>query len=150
MKSKTPLTAGTLAAILIGVLVALGAFRSPAPAVSPSPAAATGAQASPPVATAPPSPAITTPPSPVPSGPPAGGIEAYALGQLRGEWVFAINGGEATEAGSIAEIWAVPLAGGEARLAARYTNFPASGFARNANVLARQFSPDGRRLLLSA
>lgn len=36
MRSKAPLTLGAFVAILIGVLVALGAFRTPAPAASPS------------------------------------------------------------------------------------------------------------------
>lgn len=39
MKSKLPLTIGALVAILIGVLVALGAFRTAAPVASPSPSA---------------------------------------------------------------------------------------------------------------
>lgn len=53
MRSKAPLMAGALIAIIIGVLVALGAFRSPAPAASPSPSVAISTQSptpSPPVA----------------------------------------------------------------------------------------------------
>jgi dipeptidyl aminopeptidase/acylaminoacyl peptidase len=50
--------------------------------------------------------------------------------------------------GAVAEVWAIPLAGGEPRLAARYVNATPST-ATGYNVLARQFSPDGRRLLLS-
>jgi len=38
MKPRTPLTVGALAAIIIGVLVALGAFRAPVPVASPTPA----------------------------------------------------------------------------------------------------------------
>jgi len=41
MRSKRPLTIGALVAILIGVLVALGAFRTAAPAAAPSLSAAT-------------------------------------------------------------------------------------------------------------
>ena len=44
MKSKASLTAGALVAIIIGVLVALGAFRTQAPAATPSPSAASSTQ----------------------------------------------------------------------------------------------------------
>ncbi len=44
MKSKAPLTVGVLVAIIIGVLVALGAFRSPVPGVSPSLSVGIGTQ----------------------------------------------------------------------------------------------------------
>ena len=55
MKSKRPLTIGALVAILIGVLVALGAFRTPAPVASPtpSPAIAQSPTASPTVVSSP-------------------------------------------------------------------------------------------------
>lgn len=44
MRSRAALTVGALVGIVIGVLVALGAFRSPAPAVSPSPSVAISTQ----------------------------------------------------------------------------------------------------------
>jgi len=88
-------------------------------------------------------------PSPVPSARPTGGIEAYALGALHGEYAFVLNGGATTTPGTVAEVWVIPLAGGEPRLAARYVNAKTPSTATGANVLARQFSPDGRRLLLS-
>ena len=53
MKSRTPLTIGALAAIIIGVLVALGAFRTSVPAASPSPSPSTITQASSAPSTAP-------------------------------------------------------------------------------------------------
>lgn len=60
MKSRVPLTIGALTAIVIGVLVAMGAFRSPTPASisSPSPSTSTPTAAVP-------------SPSPSPSGPDA-------------------------------------------------------------------------------
>lgn len=79
-----------------------------------------------------------------------GGIEAYPLGALRGEYAFVLNGGATTTAGAIAEVWAIPLAGGEPRLAVRYVNASTPSTNTGDNMLARQFSPDGRRLVLSA
>lgn len=86
-------------------------------------------------------------PSPTPL--PSGSIEAYPLGALRGEYAFVLNGGATTTPGAVAEVWAIPLAAGEPRLAARYVNAKTPSTGTGANVLARQFSPDGRRLLLS-
>lgn len=88
-------------------------------------------------------------PSPVPTGPPAGGIEAYPLGVLRGEHAFVLNGGAITTPGAVAEMWAIPLAGGEPQLAVRYVNATSPATATGDNVLARQLSPDGRRIVLS-
>lgn len=111
--------------------------------VSPTQSASTSA--------APSCPPASLPPSPVPTGPPAGGIEAYPLGALCGEYAFVLNGGAITMTqGAVAEIWAVPLAGGQPRLAVRYANAAAlAGTARGDNLLAQQFSPDGRRVVLS-
>lgn len=55
MSRRIPLTAGALIAILIGVLVALGAFRTPAPVATPSPSAAISTQSPTPVPTVAPS-----------------------------------------------------------------------------------------------
>jgi len=81
---------------------------------------------------------------------PEGGIEGYPLGALCGEYAFVLNGGATTTVGAVAEVWAVPLGGGSPRLAARYVNAKTPSTGTGGNVLARQFSPDGRRLLLSA
>lgn len=72
------------------------------------------------------------------------------MGGLCGEYAFVLNGGPTTTVGAVAEVWAVPLAGGEPRLAARFVNVKTPSTGTGSNVLARQFSPDGRRLLLSA
>lgn len=151
MRSKAPLTAGALVAIIIGVLVALGAFRTPTPAAPPSPSAAISTQSPTPVSTAAPScrPQQASP-NPVASGRPTGGIEAHPLGALCGEYAFVLNGGATTTPGAVAEVWAVPLGGGDPRIAARYVNAKTPSTASGSNVLARQLSPDGRRLLLSA
>jgi dipeptidyl aminopeptidase/acylaminoacyl peptidase len=61
-----------------------------------------------------------------------------------------LNGGATTTAGTVAELWAIPLGGGEPRLAVRYVNATTPSTNTGDNVLARQFSPDGRRLVLSA
>jgi hypothetical protein len=52
---RTPLTVGAVVAIMIGVLVALGAFRTPTPAASPSPSAAISTQSPTPIPTVAPS-----------------------------------------------------------------------------------------------
>lgn len=91
-------------------------------------------------------------PSPVPTNPPAGGIEAYPLGALCGEYAFVLNGGAITLTGpsAVAEIWAIPLAGGDPRLAVRYVNAASlAGMSKGDNVLPQQLSTDGRRLVLS-
>lgn len=118
-------------------------------AASPTPAPTDAAPVASPSASASPSPEPTAP-SPIPTGRPAGGIEAYPLGALRGEYAFVLNGGAITMPGTVAEVWAVPLAGGPPRLAARYVNATTPATSTGENVLARQFSPDGRRLVLSA
>lgn len=152
--SRTPLrVASAVAAGVAVVLVALFLGNSLADvrrnvAASPSPSALPSASAT---GSASPSPTTTPSPTPLPSGRPAGGVEAYPLGALRGEYAFVLNGGATTfPPGAVAEVWAIPLAGGEPRLAARYVNSKTPSTGSGANVLARQFSPDGRRLLLSA
>lgn len=117
--------------------VACTATESISPTPSPSSSAA------------PSRPAASVPPSPIPTGTPAGGIEAYPLGVLRGEYGFVLNGGAITNPGAIAEMWAIPLAGGEPRLAVRYVNATTPFTATGDNALAQQLSPDGRRVVLS-
>jgi hypothetical protein len=151
--SRAPLRlASALAAAAAVILLALFLGNSLADvrrnaAASPSPSAAPSAS---PAGSPSPSPTATPPPTPLPSGRPAGGIEAYPLGALRGDYAFVQNGSADTLPGAIAEVWAVPLAGGQAKLVVRYAN---SGLPRTStgdNVLAHQFSPDGRRLLIAA
>lgn len=52
--------------------------------------------------------------------------------------------------GAVADVWAVPLAGGQSRLAVRFVNATTPRTSSGENRLARQFSPDGRRLVLAA
>lgn len=139
---------GVAALAVLAAVVVTNLIRAPAPD-SASVATPSSAIASPPV-TATPTTSPTSSPTPPPSGRPAGGIEGYPLGPLRGEYAFVLNGGATTTAGAVAEVWAVPLSGGEARLAVRYVNAKSPSTNTGANVLARQLSPDGRRLLLSA
>ncbi len=139
------LATGAIVIILaLAVAMALADARrtattpAPAPSVSPVPSAAS-------------TPASPTPgPTPLPSGRPVGGIEAYPLGPLHGEYAFVVNGGANTMPGAVAEVWAVPLAGGDPKLAVRYVNATTPSTNTGDNVLARQFSPGGRRLVLAA
>jgi hypothetical protein len=153
MRPRRPLAiagalAGAVAIVVLTVLVGSSLTDlQRGVAASPSPSGASAASAS---ATPIASPRPSASPTPLPSGRPTGGIEAYSLGALQGEYAFVLNGGATTTAGAVAEVWAIPLAGGEPRLAARYVNTKTPSTATGANVLARQFSPDGRRLLLSA
>lgn len=101
---------------------------------------------------APSCPPASVAPSQIPTGAPAGGIEAYPLGVLCGEYAFVLNGGAITltAPNAAAEIWAIPLAGGEPRLAVRYVNATSlGGTSRGDGLLAHQLSPDGRRVVLS-
>lgn len=141
--------AGGTAVVLLALLVGYGladlrrnVAASPTPGpIQTTPAASVAASASP---------SPTASPTPLPSGRPAGGIEAYPLGALRGEYAFVVNGGANTMPGAVAEVWAVPLAGGEPRLAVRFANATTPRTSTGENRLARQFSPDGRRLVLAA
>lgn len=128
-----------VAALLVAILMSCTARESVSSTPSPSSAAV------------PSCPSASVAPGPIPTGPPAGGIEAYPLGVLCGEYAFVLNGGAITMTqDAVAEIWAIPLAGGEPRLAVRYVNAAAlAGRARGDNVLGHQFSPDGRRVVLS-
>lgn len=149
-RRASSLPVAALATALVVILaLALGlaladARRNVAGQRTPSPSA------SPPAASPTPSASAAPTPTPLPSGRPAGGIEAYPLGPLHGDYAFVLNGGANTLPGAVAEVWAVPLGGGSARLAARYVNAVTPSTNTGANVLARQFSPDGRKLVLSA
>lgn len=136
---------GGVTVLLLALLVGSSPPDQQRNAASPPATAAPTASPSP---TTTPSP--TPAPTPLPSGRPAGGIEAYPLGALKGEYAFVQSGGATTMPGAVAEVWAVPLGGGEPRLAARYVNAKTPSTGTGSNVLARQFSPDGRRLLISA
>lgn len=78
------------------------------------------------------------------------GLETFALGNLSGEIAFVTRQTRHSPTGLpiYKELWAMPLDGSAPRLSAIYR----AGFdprMSDTNVLARQFSPDSRRLLLS-
>ena len=84
---------------------------------------------------------------------PGNDIEAFALGNLTGQWAFvtarARSGlGTSVVSDDVTELWAIPLDAGEPRLAARYLT-TGRGASSLTNILARQFSPDGKQLLLA-
>lgn len=70
---------------------------------------------------------------------PAAGYEGFALGPLSGEVVFVLVSLALVGEASV-QLWAIP-ASGEPKLAARFR-----GAARD---IGRQFSPDGKRIVLS-
>ena len=70
---------------------------------------------------------------------PAAGYEGFALGALRGEVVFILVSLVLPSEASV-QLWAIPTSG-QPKLAARFR-----GAARD---IARQFSPDGKRIVLS-
>lgn len=98
-------------------------------------------------------------PEPTQAGHPAAGMEGFPLGALAGDWSFVIadplDTGSAPTSPQTSELWAVPLNGGAPRLAARFVSAApldsaAGTFAsRTENVIERQWSPDGRSVLLS-
>jgi WD40 repeat protein len=80
------------------------------------------------------------------------GLETYALGKISGTlaWVTRIGGGKGPvgQLPEYREVWMVPIDGGGPRLAVRYRAQYDSRLG-DTNVLARQLSPDGKRLVLS-
>lgn len=132
--------------VMLGVLGAcnITAPQPPASAPSGSLPSQRSQSASPTARPATQPPFVTSLPSP--------DIETFALGTLSGQWAFvtararAIVG--ATPADEVTELWGVPLEGGEPKLAARFLTTARGGNSQT-NVLRRQFSPDGRQLLLA-
>ena len=131
-------------------VVALAACTTsvPPPTQSAPVASATIAATDSPARTVAPGAAST---SPAPA--PAGGIEARPLGALAGEWAFVTVVARGPEGapfvlGDVSELWAIPLAGGEPRLAIRWSDARPTGISQS-NVVARQLSPDGTRIVLS-
>ena len=82
----------------------------------------------------------------------SGLLEFHAPAPLTGDWAFAIKAGMGVGGGhavpGIGELWAMPLAGTSATLVARYVDW-SDGSELRANILRRQFSADGKRLVLS-
>ncbi len=157
--------------LVIGIISAI-ACSAPAPPVAVSATPAVASASAPSAAV----PSASTPPSPLVTAaarPPAEAIvvTTVALGPLHGEiaWVsrLASNPNTPGPAGnrSLAtyELWAMPLDGSTPRMAVRYQSavtgavvVPSGsgpgtsvGGRRDTNVLRRQFSPDGRRIVLS-
>ncbi len=105
-----------------------------------------------------PLPVVTLPPVSAAGSPTT--LDVFALGRLSGQiaWVARLPNpwvGPATQGMRrtvVVELWAVPLDRGAPRLAVRYRSAYAGqsgpSFA-DINVLRRQFSPDGRRIVLS-
>ena len=84
---------------------------------------------------------------------PGGGIYTAGLGTLKGQWAFVIRKDRrrqvpTADRPAVAEVWALPLDGGQPRLAVRYVS-EFDGRMGDVNVLRRQLSPDGRRLVLN-
>ena len=82
----------------------------------------------------------------------SGLLEFHAPPPLSGDWAFAIRAGMGVSGGhavpGVGELWAIPLAGAPATLIARYVDW-SDGSELRANILRRQLSADGKRLVLS-
>jgi WD40 repeat protein len=143
-------------AVIAAAAIALSVVSSRAPLTPEGAAPVTG---SPAIATAP---TATVAPSATASGSPSAtpfaaepadvtGVRVKALGTLRGNWVFAAKLIQGSLRGSL-EVWALPLDGGSPRLAFSYA-VPIGGVPEAifdvAPYLRRQFSPDGRRVVVS-
>jgi WD40 repeat protein len=85
-------------------------------------------------------------------------LELFPQGRLTGKiaWVTkVVAGGPGTPGGqsgsALLELWAISLDRSAPRLAARYRSTQTNSFGSmfDTNILRRQFSPDGRRLVLS-
>lgn len=121
------------------------AEASPTPPVASTPGVAATTSAAPATATQ------TTLPSPSPTDQPA--LLAIApLGKLSGQIAWVLNvPPQNIQFRSIAtlELWAMPLDGSRPRLAVRYPTRQFALTGIDTNALRRQFSPDGRRIVLS-
>lgn len=123
----------------------------PSPSASAPPSVQPTASSSPASPTAEPTPTVG--PSPT-AEIPGTSIRAPGLGQLTGNWIFAgklvpNRLGTAAEA----QVWAIPLDGGQPKLAVGFP-VPTAGIPEaifdNQPYLRRQFSPDGRRMVVNA
>ena len=80
------------------------------------------------------------------------GLETFVAGRLAGEMAFVTRPvqpkGDPNAATEYRELWAVPLDGRPATLAIRFRT-PKTSSVVDANVLDRQLSPDGKRIVLS-
>jgi len=141
-------------ALVVVAGVGLLATRSPSPTVTASSTPISSATTLSPFVTATSTASATATASPSP----VSGVATFPLGPLRGQiaWVtrtsLAAAGSREQRAVWDYELWALPLDGSTPRLAVRYQ----SGFrmqntfdVRDTNILRRQLSPDGRRVLLS-
>jgi Tol biopolymer transport system component len=128
-----------IVAVLLSTVVAISCVPS---AVAPTGTVRPTVSGAAPIAT---SPSVSSAP------PPAGVLEFHAPPQLTGDWVFAIKAGNGVTSSRVptGELWAMPLAGGAASLVARYIDWN-DGSELRANLLRRQVSADGRRMVLSA
>src|SRR5688500_13665048 len=107
-------------------------------------------------------------PAPAPAPPPASpglavaGLQTLGLGQLRGDWVFVVRETSvadgvrpappavpATGARIQVDVIAMPLDGTDQRIVASYLKSAGGVTLPPSEILPRQFSPDGRRLLLN-
>jgi hypothetical protein len=110
-------------------------------------------------------PSASTTPSPLPTAahrppPEAIVVTTVALGPLHGQIAWVTRMVSRTAVGLVPlvtfELWAIPLDGSAPRMAVRYLSaitdgvvVPPGSSQRDTNVLRRQFSPDGRRIVLS-
>ena len=149
-------------ALLALALIASACTTSPSVQASPSVVASATEPRSTPTATpAPVAASSTVGPSLTPSASPSGAAATLSitpLGKLSGQiaWVVNVPSTVAFGAPTALELWAMPLDGSPVRMAVRYASTqvgPNPGCcwrtAFETNVLRRQFSPDGRRVVLS-
>jgi len=128
--------------VFVGVL--LVACMSPTVAPSPSP----GTTSSPTAVTATPPTPATSSPSAVPSDP-YGPIVTHALGPLHGDQLLWTQ--EQVEKGNTTirvDLLVLPLAGGTPQIAVSYRKSAGGIGLEPQNAIARQLSPDGRRIVL--
>jgi dipeptidyl aminopeptidase/acylaminoacyl peptidase len=135
-------------------LLASACTATPGVTQSPSPTVAASVTTTPtatPVAPASSAPASTTAASP--TGAPAV-LSVTPLGRLSGQIAWVVNAPSLTTPRGLTtlELWAMPLDGSAPRMAVRYASTQVglrAGPTSDTNVLRHQFSPDGRRIVLS-
>ena len=78
-------------------------------------------------------------------------VNTWPLGTLHGQWSLALNAGRATQGtpgAGIGELWAYSFIAGAAKRVATYV-IPFAGALGDTNLLTRQLSPDGKRVVLA-
>ena len=146
--------AAALAIVVFAVVASQNPSRPQVAQPTATPAASASASSSPAATTTPGRNLVpTTLPAFTGDASSVSGLRTNALGELRGNWIFVGRWATLTQTTNVdVQVWAVPLAGGPPKPVFAYTA-PSGGIPEavldNAPYLRRQFSPDGKQVVVS-